>query len=49
MFDKYNVRYPSLFFSFFFEQVIRYDLVWGSLRLLNREAVYEQRTLFQIR
>jgi hypothetical protein len=25
------------------EQVIRYNLVWVSLRLLNREAVYEKR------
>ena len=24
-----------------FEQVIRYNLVWGSLRLINRKEVYE--------
>ena len=23
------------------EQAIRYNLVWGSLRLINREAIYE--------
>ena len=26
-----------------FEQVIRYNLVWGSLHLINGEAVYEKR------
>ena len=30
-----------------FEHVIRYNLVWGSLRLINRE--YEKRILFQTR
>ena len=29
------------------EQVIRYNLVWVSLRLINREAVYEKRKLNQ--
>jgi hypothetical protein len=32
-----------------FEQVIPYNLVWGSLRLINREAIYEKRKLFQAR
>ena len=32
-----------------FEQVIRYNLVWGSLRLINHEGVYEKRKLFQTR
>jgi hypothetical protein len=27
----------------------RYNLVWGSLRLINREAVYEKRKLFPTR
>jgi len=31
------------------EQVIRYNLLWCSLRLLNRKAVYEKRKLFQTR
>ena len=31
------------------EQVIRYNLVWVSLRLINREAVYEKRKLTQTR
>jgi hypothetical protein len=31
------------------EQVIRYNLVWVSLRLINHEAVYEKRKLNQIR
>ena len=26
---------------------MRYSLVWGSFRLINREAVYEKRKLFQ--
>ena len=26
------------------EQVIRYNLVWVSLHLINREAVYDKRT-----
>jgi hypothetical protein len=30
-----------------FEQVIRYYLVWGRVRLINHEAVYEKRKLFQ--
>jgi hypothetical protein len=30
------------------EQVIRYNLVWVSLRLINHEAVYEKRKLNQI-
>jgi hypothetical protein len=30
-----------------FEQVIRYNLAWDSLLLLNRKAVYEKRKLFQ--
>ena len=29
------------------EQVIRYNLVWVSLRLINCEAVYEKRKLTQ--
>jgi len=28
---------------------MRYNLVWGSLRLINREAIYEKRNLFQTR
>ena len=32
-----------------FEQVIQYNLVWGSLRLINHEAVYEKCKLFQTR
>ena len=32
-----------------FEQVIRYNLVWGSLCLINHEAVYEKRKLYQTR
>jgi hypothetical protein len=28
---------------------MRYNLVWGSLRLINRESVYEKRKLFQTR
>ena len=31
------------------EQVIRYNLVWVSLRLINREVVYEKRKLTQTR
>jgi hypothetical protein len=31
------------------EQVIRYNLVWVCLRLINREAVYEKRKLAQTR
>ena len=31
------------------EQVIQYNLVWVSLRLINREAVYEKRKLTQTR
>jgi uncharacterized membrane protein YwzB len=31
------------------EQVIRYNLVWVSLRLINHEAVYEKRKLTQSR
>ena len=31
------------------EQVIRYNLVWVSLRLINREALYEKRKLTQTR
>jgi hypothetical protein len=30
------------------EQVIRYNLVWVSLRLINREAVYEKRKLTKV-
>ena len=30
-----------------FEQIIWYNLVWGTLRFINREAVYEKRKLFQ--
>jgi hypothetical protein len=29
------------------EQVIRYNLVWVSLRLINREVIYEKRKLTQ--
>jgi len=29
--------------------IIRYYLVWGSLHLINREAVYEKHELFQTR
>jgi hypothetical protein len=32
-----------------FEQVIQYNLVWGRLGLINCEAVYEKRKLFQTR
>jgi hypothetical protein len=32
-----------------FEQVIRYNLVWDSLRLINREAVYEKCILYHTR
>jgi hypothetical protein len=32
-----------------FEQVIRYNLVWGSLRLINREVAYEKRKMTQTR
>jgi hypothetical protein len=32
-----------------FEQVIPYNLDWGSLRLMNREAVYEKRKFYQAR
>jgi hypothetical protein len=32
-----------------FEQVIRYNLVCGSLRLINRKAVYEKPKPFQTR
>jgi hypothetical protein len=32
-----------------FEQVIQYNLVWGSLRLINRESVDEKRKLLQTR
>ena len=31
---------PRYFSSHFFEQVIWYNLVWGSLDLINREAIY---------
>ena len=31
------------------EQVIRYNLVWVSLRLINRETIYEKRKLTQSR
>jgi len=31
------------------EQVTRYNLVWSSLCLINCEAVYEKRKLFQTR
>jgi hypothetical protein len=31
------------------EQVIRYNLVWVSLRLINREADYKKRKLIQTR
>jgi len=31
------------------EQVIRYNLVWVCLRLINREAVYEKRKMTQTR
>ena len=30
-----------------FEHVIRYNQVWGNLRLINREAIYEKRKLYQ--
>ena len=44
-----NIRYiPSGIFSIF-EQVIRYNLVSGSLRLINSKAVYEKRKLLQPR
>ena len=33
----------------YFEQVILDNLVWGSWRLINREAAYEKRKLFQTR
>ena len=32
-----------------FQQVIRYNLVWGSLPLINGEMVYEKRKLYQTR
>jgi hypothetical protein len=32
-----------------FERVIRYNVVWGSLGLIKREAVYEKSKLFQTR
>ena len=32
-----------------FDQVIRYNLVWCSLRLIKREAVYEKHKLYQTR
>jgi hypothetical protein len=32
-----------------FEQVIRYNLDWDSLRFINRGTVYEQRKVFQTR
>ena len=32
-----------------FQQVIRYNLVWGSLRLIKREAFDEKRKLYQTR
>ena len=40
-----NVSYLKNFEIF--EQVIRYNLVWVSLPLINREAVYEKRKLTQ--
>ena len=42
-----NVSYLKNFEIF--EQVIRYNLVWGSLRLINREAVYQKCNLYQTR
>jgi hypothetical protein len=44
---KQKVRFDYLRNIFNFEQVIRYILVWDSLRLINREAVYEKRKSFQ--
>ena len=33
----------------FLNRLYEYYLVWGSLRLINREAVYEKRKLFKIK